>query len=195
MATLTNLRLACTMAFAFTLAFVTSSCKNEPKQDDSMEVAEDMNKPQDDATKEMDEKFLMDAAEINLEEIQLGQLAQQKGVSQEVKDLGKMLAESHTKALNELTSLASSKSIAVPTTPTEAVQNTFQNMSEKTGDEFDKAYCNKMVQGHKDAIDKFEKAAEESKDADIRNWASNKLPELRDHLNHAQACEDKLKNM
>jgi putative membrane protein len=195
MVTVTHFRLAFFLAISMTLTLSTFSCKNEPKKEDPEEVAEDMNKPNDDATKEMDEKFLMNAAEINMEEIQLGQLAQQKGVSQDVKNLGKMMTDAHTKAMAELTALASSKSIAIPTSPTQDAQDLYKNLNEKTGDEFDKAYCNKMVQGHKDAIDKFEKAAENSSDPDIRNWASGKLPELRDHLNHSTACEEKLKSM
>src|SRR5687768_18565847 len=95
----------------------------EPKGKDPKEVAEEQNEPKKDATREKDEKFLVDAAELNMEEIQLGQLAQQKGTSEDVKNLGKMMTDDHTKALSDLSALAASKSIAIPTANTEKVQN------------------------------------------------------------------------
>ena len=181
------------MAILFMLPF--ASCDTKPKETDTEEVAEDMNKPNDDATREKDEEFLMKAAEINLEEIQLGQLAQQKGTHADVKALGKMMEDAHTKALADVTALAGREGIAVPTSPTKDVQDAYQNLSTKEGADFDKDFCDKMVQGHKRAINLFENRAEESQDADIRSWASTMLPDLRNHLTHAEACEAKLKQM
>lgn len=181
------------VALLFMLPFV--GCEDRNKQTDSAEVAEEMNEPNDDATREKDEEFLMKAAEINHEDIQLGQLAQQKGTHPDVKALGKMMEDAHTKALADVTALASRKGIAVPTSPTKDVQDLYQNMSQKEGTDFDKDFCDKMVQGHKRAINLFENRAEESKDPDIRTWASSALPDLRNHLSQSEACEEKLKQM
>ena len=52
-----------------------------------------------------------------------------------------------------------------------------------------------MVSGHKDAIDKFERAAKESTDPDIQTWASNMLPSLRTHLDHSMNCQEKVSAM
>jgi len=177
------------------MLFSLTSCKSETKPKDPEEVAEDMNKPNDDASRERDERFLMKAAEINLEEIQLGQLAQQKGTMTEVKEMGKMMQDAHVKSLAELTSLASSKSIAIPTTSTKDVQDAYQKMSEKTGNDFDKDYCDRMVMAHKDAINTFESAVKECKDPDIVAWATASLPTLRTHLDHANMCQEKAKKM
>src|SRR4030095_4299380 len=102
------------------------SCNDRPK--DSKEAAKEMNEPNKDATKESDERFLVRAAELNLEEIRLGQLAQQKGVMAEVKELGRMLEQAHTKANESLHALASSKGIAVPLTATNATEDTYKNL-------------------------------------------------------------------
>jgi len=48
-----------------------------------------------------------------------------------------------------------------------------------------------MVDGHKDAIDIFEKAAQNSKDPDIKKWAASTLSTLRSHLDHAMASKQK----
>ena len=66
---------------------------------------------------------------------------------------------------------------------------------EKKGSDFDKEFCDRMVNEHKDAIDKFEKASKESTDPDIQTWASNMLPSLRQHLDHSMVLQDKVKEL
>lgn len=50
---------------------------------------------------------------------------------------------------------------------------------------FDKEYCGKMVDEHKDAISLFEKASTNTTDTDIKAWATLTLQALRSHLDHA----------
>ncbi len=176
--------------------FSITSCENKPKAKDTEEVADMQNDGKEDPmAKERDEEFLQDAAEINWEKIQLGQLAQQKGMTPDVKAMGKMMEDAHTKAMADLTSLAGMKSISLPTSPTEDVKDVFERLSGKTGLEFDKDYCDRMVQSHKAAVDRFERAANNAQDADIKAWASKMLPDLRAHLDHAMMCENKVKEM
>lgn len=70
-----------------------NSCKNEVKQEDPKEAAEDANEAKFDSidSKEDDSEFLVDQAEINLAEIEIGKLAQQKGTTDDVKNLVKCL--------------------------------------------------------------------------------------------------------
>ncbi len=136
-----------------------------------------------------DAKFLMEAAEMQLEEISLGKLAQQKGNTPHVKELGKMMHEAHTKTLAELKALALSKSVSIPTSITEDSKDAYEKLEVKTGNDFGKAYSEMMVEHHEDVIDLFEKASTDSEDAGIRSWASEKLPDLRVHLKHAEACK------
>ena len=173
--------------------FFMVSCENRDK--DSKEVAKEQNKDMD-MNKERDEDFLIKAAEMNMEDIQLGQLAQQKATLADVKDLAKMVTDEHTKAMSDLSALAGRKSIAIPTATTDKVQNAYNKLNEKAaGNDFDKEYCDMMVKGHNDAINAFERAANNAHDADIKAWASSMLPGLRMHLEKAKACEDKLKQM
>ncbi|NEU07598.1 DUF4142 domain-containing protein [Flavihumibacter sp. R14] len=65
-------------------------------------------------------------------------------------------------------------------------------LSQKSGAEFDREYMRMMVQGHIEAVSLFEQAAS-SRDADIKNFATNTLPVLRDHLQSAQTILGSLK--
>ena len=130
----TSLLMILFMAIATTLWF--TSCEEKAKTTDTEEIAEEQNEPNDDATREKDENILMKAAEINLEDVQLGQLAQQKGTHADVKSLGQMMVTEHSKAMDDLKALASSKSIAIPTSPTKDVQDKFQKAGRKIRDGF-----------------------------------------------------------
>lgn len=53
-----------------------------------------------------DQQFVTEAAEGGMLEVKLGELASQKGVSQEVKTFGKTMVTDHTKVNEELKALA-----------------------------------------------------------------------------------------
>jgi len=145
--------------------------------------------------KEKDAQFLAKAAEINLEEIELGQLAQQKSTMTDVKELGKMMETDHHQSMNELIALADKKTIILPTSPTREAQEAYTKLAHKSEATFDRSYCDRMVNGHKEAIALFEKESKESNDADIRKWATETLPHLHIHLEHALACQSKCEKM
>lgn len=184
-----------TMCVAGTLVFA-SSC-DENKTTDSAEVAEQENldnRANDGETaivvdNDGPTKFLMQVAELQLKEISLGKLAQQKGVSAHVKELGTMMEADHSKTLEEVKQLAQSKSVAIPTTPTEDSMDAYEKLEDETAD-FDKKYSDMMVEHHEDAIKLFEEAAEDSEDPEIKTWAAGKLAGLRTHLGHAKASKE-----
>ncbi len=138
-----------------------------------------------------DLEFIAKAEQINMEEISLAQLAQKNGTMSDVKELGRMMEDAHKKSQKDLKALADKKNLEVPTTPTKASKDAYEKLNAKTGSSFDKEYCNMMVNGHKDAIALFEKASEESVDADIKKWAKSMLPDLRKHLEDAMVCQKK----
>lgn len=179
----------------FAVMFGNSSCSNN-KPEDTKEIAENKNDAKFDNNKnEKDAQFLVNAAEISREEISLGQLAQQSGKTTHVKELGKMMEDAHTKSLSDLTALAKTKNISIPTSQTENGQDAFKKLNDKSGNDFDKAYTDMMVSGHKDAIALFETASTESTDLDIRAWATTNLAELRTHLDHSMICQKECSKM
>ena len=137
------------------------SCKNETKQEDPKEVAEDANEAKFDSidSKEDDSEFLVDQAEINLAEIELGKLAQQKGTNAEVKKFGKMLVDDHTKSFNDLKSFSDKKQISLPLVATEDGKEAYNKLNEKSGLDFDKKFAEMMVDGHEKAIKNAEKVS------------------------------------
>ena len=164
--------------------------------EDPKEAAEDHNDAKFTTNNsEKDAQFLVDAADINLAEVNLGKLASTQGMTKEVRDLGDMMTREHQKAYNDLAALAKKKSITIPAAASDDAQKKYNTLSEKRGSDFEKDFCDAMVSGHKDAIDKFERASKESTDPDIQTWASNMLPSLRTHLDHSMSCQEKVSAM
>lgn len=179
----------------FTMAFAMQSCKDEAKQEDPKEVAEDENEARFDDTNddmEKDSDFLVAAAEVDMKQIELGKLAQQKSANKDVQALGKMMVDQHMKASADTKALAAKKGVTLPAELTEKGQDAYKEFNDKTGHDFDKAYADKMVDGHEKMIKKMEKASEKAEDADIRMWAANMLPVLRTHLDHAKMTKEKV---
>jgi len=182
-------------AFIIVAIIGTSSCINNNPAD-TKTVAEDKNEQKfNNNNNEKDAQFLVDAAEINREEISLGQLAQQKGTSSHVKELGKMLEDAHTKSLNDLTAMAKTKNISIPTSQTENGNDAYNKLNNKSGNDFGKEYSSMMVNEHKKAIELFEKAAMDCTDLDIKTWARETLPSLRTHLDQAIVCQKECEKM
>ncbi len=180
---------ASVLTLSISMLLLLASCSSNPKPEDTKKEATEHNDAKFSSANETDAKFLVNAAEINLQEIQLGQLAETKSMMPEVKDLGANMSREHSKANVELQELASSKQISLPTSITNDGQDAYKKMMNEKGNHFDKAYCDMMVNGHKEAIEKFEKASKDAVDPDIKAWASSMLPLLRIHLDHALTCQ------
>jgi putative membrane protein len=133
-----------------------------------------------------DEKFMKEAAEGNLAEVKLGELAQQHAASDSVKQFGKRMATDHQKAYDELKQLASQKGAAVPTTLDRSHQAVYDRLAKLNGADFDRAYMKDMVKDHDKDVKAFQKEANSGKDADLKAWASQTLSTLKEHQDQAK---------
>lgn len=180
---------------AAVLTCTLNSCKKETKEEDPKEVAEDQNDAKFETDSiEDDANYLVDVAEIDKTEIEIGKLAQQKGVSKSVKDFAKMLVDDHSKSLDEVTALAKTKNVSIPQTLTDKGQKEYDKLNEKSGADFDKEFADKMVEGHQDAVDKVTKISENASDKEVEQWASNKVSVLTDHLEKAKKLQKEVNN-
>lgn len=136
-----------------------------------------------------DRKFIENAAEGGLAEVQLGQLAAQKAQSPEVKQFGQKMVDDHSKANDQLKQIASSKGVDLPTDLKSADKREHDRLSKLNGADFDREYMKHMVSDHKKDVSEFEKEAKSGKDADVKSFASSTLPTLQQHLQLAQQAD------
>ena len=175
------------------LSVASVSCGNESRHD-STEMAEDQNEERLGDRDDDDAEFAVEAADGGLMDVKLGTLALTKASSPQVKQFAQMVVDEHTKANNELKSLAQQKNISLPTVMGNEHQREYDNLSEKTGSDFDKAYMDLMVKDHKEDIKEFEEQAEEGEDPEIKAWASSKVPTLQKHLQQAETIQEAVKD-
>lgn len=135
--------------------------------------------------------FVTKAASGGLLEVKLGELAEKNAQNQRVKNFGKMMVTDHSKANDELKSLASSNKVAVPSALLPDHQKHYDMLKDKKGADFDKAYMDMMVDDHKEDISEFKKEANSGNDP-FKGFASKTLPVLEKHLDSAQAIHSKL---
>ena len=138
-----------------------------------------------------DAEFAVAATSGGMMEVELGNYAQQNAASQRVKDFGAMMVKDHTKAGDELKSIATAKNITLPATPGKDEQKDIADLMKKKGADFDKAYMNMMLSDHKKDVKAFEKAAKDCKDPEIKSFAVKTLPVLLVHLDSCKAITGK----
>jgi putative membrane protein len=132
-----------------------------------------------------DAQFAKDAAADGLAEVELGRLAVEKASSPEVKSFGQKMIDDHSKANEELKALASRKDIDLPSEPKPEHKAEKERLEKLSGAAFDQAYAKAMAKDHKKAVDLFSKQASRGSDAELKAWAAQKLPTLKQH--HAKA--------
>lgn len=136
-----------------------------------------------------DSKFLMEAAMGGLMEVELGRVAAQKASSDAVKQFGQRMVDDHGAANTELTSLATSKGVTLPTALDEKHQKDVTKLSAMSGADFDRAYMKMMVSDHVKDVSEFEKQSTKGTDPDLKAFASKTLPTLQEHLKMAKSVE------
>lgn len=133
-----------------------------------------------------DTQFTREAAAGGMAEVELGQLAQQKGSSEAVKNFGKKMVEDHSQANEKLTGIASEQKIRLAAGLSRQDQATYDHLSSLSGDAFDKAYARDMVSDHVKDVAAFKKEAATGKSDAVRKFAMETLPTLEMHLKMAR---------
>jgi putative membrane protein len=133
-----------------------------------------------------DTKFVKKAAQGGMAEVELGQLAQQKASSEDVKKFGERMVTDHSKANDQLKQVAAQEHIDLPQQIDAKDQATKAKLEKLSGDEFDRMYMQHMVKDHKTDVSEFEHASKAAKDPAVKSFASQTLPILQEHLREAQ---------
>jgi putative membrane protein len=134
-----------------------------------------------------DRKFMMEAAQGGMLEVEASRLAMERASSADVKQFAQQLMKDHTDANEKLMQIAQDKGIQLPKQLDAKHQQQLSKLGKLKGKEFDQAYMSEM--GHKDHkkdIQAFEKQARQGKDPELRTFAEESLPVLQKHLSMAQ---------
>ena len=133
-----------------------------------------------------DQAFVDLAAQSDMTEAHVGQMAQTQASSAAVKDYAQMLVTDHTKDYDQLTAIATKAGLTVPKGLDAKQQKMIAPMTKLKGAAFDRRFAHDMVSGHETAIAAFDKEARDGQNADLKAYAKQGLPILEKHKTAAQ---------
>ncbi|SEI40941.1 putative membrane protein [Dyadobacter koreensis] len=152
-------------------------------------VAENAGSDSASAALEQDAKFAVEAANGGLAEVALSKIAEQKATNPKVKEFAKQMIKDHSKANDELKTLASSKNITLPSAPNEEKQKEAADLGGKSGSDFDKAYIAQMKKDHNQTVKLFEDGQKDVKDSELKAFIDKTLPVIKAHEEHVKSLD------
>lgn len=138
--------------------------------------------------------FVDNAAAGGIAEIETSRLALEKSQSADIKEFANMMITDHSKANDELATIAKKNDIEVPDTTT-LVKQAKEKILDMRDESFDAAYANNQVKAHEEAIELFKKEANTVTDdkakgaTELKGFAQKMLPGLEKHLDMAKKLQ------
>ncbi|KAF0813644.1 hypothetical protein IGB42_01995 [Andreprevotia sp. IGB-42] len=131
-----------------------------------------------------DEEFIDKAGHAGAAEIAAAKLALQISKDADVRAFANRMLKDHTAADAKLNTIAALKNKTPPRDPDDAQQAELQKLGGLTGSAFDKSYIEGQVKAHDEAVALFTKQGAEGKDGNVKNFANQTLPTLKQHQSH-----------
>ena len=119
-----------------------------------------------------DKDFVHDAAITGMAEIEIGRIALDHSRDVNVKKFAQMMIDDHTKAGEDLKTVATRHRIELPAQVDDDHRDKAEALGKKTGTEFDQDYADAMVDGHQAFVDKLESRVD--KDT-LAEWKSKNV--------------------
>jgi putative membrane protein len=140
-----------------------------------------------------DQKFAMMAAQTDIAELQVSNMALQKSNSDEVKKLAQKLIDDHTKTTDAMKQIASTKGMTLPTETDPKHKVLAKKLESESGDQFDKDYLAANVSDHHKVVAAFQKESQDGKDPDIKGFATQYLPAIQEHTQMLEQAQSSAK--
>ena len=120
------------------------------------------------ATPDDDKQFLSMAAQSDMNEIKLSELAQTKASSPQVKAYASKMVADHTRLEKQMKPFATKWDLTPPAGADAEHQAVYDRLNGLSGSEFDKAYITAMDQDHHKALDAFTAEAQSTQDSKFK---------------------------
>lgn len=148
--------------------------------------AQTMNTPVASSLNKTDLQIVANMARSNMAEVEAGKLALANGQSAEVKAYAQQMIDDHTKALNDVTVLAQTKGVTLPTELDAKHKAMAAKLSKLKGEKFDREYMKQAgVADHKQVHAMLKKDEARAKDPEVKALAAKMLPTVAQHLETA----------
>jgi putative membrane protein len=132
--------------------------------------------------------FVTKVAISDMFEIQSSQLALSKEADADTKPFAEKMVQDHQKTSTELKALVDGGKVKarLPTALDSQHQKMLDELKGKNGKDFDASYDQTQLKAHQDAVTLFEAYAKSGDNAELKGWAGQTLPHLKEHLSMAE---------
>lgn len=127
-------------------------------------------------------------AQTDLAEIAIGQIAEQRALHSDTRNLAQVTMSDHQRALAQLKTVASQAGITLPTAPNATQQAQATQLKSVSSSQFDAAYDSIQIKGHELSISQTKTEIADGSSATVKNFASVYLPVAEKHLQMAETA-------
>ena len=144
-----------------------------------------------DAVDQEDKTFVKEAATGGMAEVELSKIAQ-KSENADVKRFADRMIEDHTKANEQLTSIATGLGVDMPKTLDSEHERMRDKLQTLHGKAFDDQYTRAMVEDHNKAVKLFQQEERSGHNSELKQFAEKTLPTLEEHQKMALDLSHKI---
>lgn len=133
-----------------------------------------------------DQAFVRSVLESDATEVQLGQLAQEKSQSEDVKQFGQKMIENRKRLDDQLAPLAKELSVSEPKGPSKKDKQEMAKLQSLSGPQFDQEYIRVVEKAHEKDVKNFKSEAQSAQDPNVQRAAQLDEPVIAQHLQAIQ---------
>jgi putative membrane protein len=148
---------------------------------------------QDDRRPITNQQFVHKASAGGLAEVAFGRMAAEKASSDEIRQFGRQMVQDHGKANQELTRIAEIKQLPIAREMDQAHKEMERKLMQLSGKDFDREYIQGQLKDHQEAVALFDKYSQSGTDKELKAFATQTLPTLKEHLAMVKQIADKIK--
>lgn len=161
----------------------TTPTNNNPNLNDAQQIQQQQSSDQGAM---QDRAFVHSALEGGMAEVQMGQLAAQKGNSDDVKQFGQKMANDHAQIGDQMKQVAQQLNVKPPKGLSKKDKAEVAKLQALSGPQFDNAYIEAMVKDHKKDLSDFKQEAENSQNPAVKQVAQQGAQVIDQHLQQIQ---------
>jgi len=144
------------------------------------------------ATTMTDQQFIDQAAQSDMLEAHLGQMAADQAAGVNVKNYAETLVTDPTKDYQQLTEIAAKDNFTVPKGVDAEGDRVIEPFDKLKGDAFDNRYLHETIESDMKTLELYTRESKDAQNSDVRNYASAALPALNKQLDSAKDLEKQL---
>lgn len=142
-----------------------------------------MQQQQDQSMQKMqDRDFVRKAMQGSMAEVQLGQLAEQKSSSQDVKEFAQKMTQDHSQLNNQMKPIAQQMGVQTPEKVSKKDERLDAKLQNLSGKQFNDTYIKAMVKDHESDLSAFRHEAQTTQNPQLKQAAEQGAQVIEQHL-------------